>query len=209
VTAPFDPRADEIVRFWFGDALTSTEAAIARAKIWFNADPRFDAELTRRFGECPDRARQGDFDHWAREPGSVLARILVLDQFPRNMFRNTPRAFEYDALAAAAAVAAVDAGFDARLHPLLAAFMYLPFEHAEDAALQARSVQAFEALERRAPPGLEALFAGFTDYAHRHRRIIERFGRFPHRNAILGRTTSAEEAAYLEQGGDRFGVGGA
>lgn len=196
-----DPVANEILRFWFGDALAGSEEAIARSKIWFNADAQFDAELTRRFGACPERARLGDFDHWAREPESALARILVLDQFPRNVFRGTARAFAYDAAAAAAAVAAVDAGFDARLHPLMAAFMYLPFEHAEDAALQARSVAAFEALERRAPPGLEGLFAGFTDYARRHRRIIERFGRFPHRNPALGRETTPEEQSFLDAGG--------
>ena len=209
MTAAAESLPQAIVRFWFGDALASVEAATARAKVWFKADPAFDAELARRFGACPDQARSGAFDHWAREPESALARILVLDQFPRNIFRGTRAAFEYDAAAAAAATAAVDTGLDAQLHPLMTAFVYLPFEHAEDAALQARSVSAFQALEPRAPQGLEAMFAGFTDYAHRHRRIIERFGRFPHRNAILGRTSTAEEITYLEGGGDRFGVQGA
>ncbi len=201
--------ARAILEFWFGDALASTQAAEARAKLWFMADPAFDAQIRQRFGDCPRRAAAGEFDAWAAAPESALARILVLDQFPRNLYRATPEAFAYDAAAAAAAGAAVDAGFDAALHPLMAAFVYLPFEHAEDAALQERAVACYEALERRAPRGLEALFAGFTDYARRHRAIIERFGRFPHRNASLGRASTAEEVAYLDGGGERFGVRGA
>ncbi len=198
--------ANEILRFWFGDALSSVEAARSRAKAWFTADPRFDAELTRRFGSLPQRARAGELVAWADTPEMALARILVLDQFPRNIFRGTPEAFAFDDLAAAAATEAVGRGFDAQLHPLMASFVYLPFEHAESAELQARAVDCFETLQARAPQGLEAMFASFTDYAHRHRALIERFGRFPHRNAILGRPSTAEEITYLEGGAERFGV---
>jgi uncharacterized protein (DUF924 family) len=199
-------RANEVLDFWFADALESIPAAQARSAVWFKADPAFDAQLTRRFGDLPQRARAGELDPWMGEAETALARILVLDQFPRNMFRGTPEAFAFDALAAAAASQAVEAGFDRQLHPLLALFVYLPFEHAESAELQARAVACYEALQARAPHGLEALFAGSTDYAHRHRALIERFGRFPHRNAILGRASTREELAYLEGGGERFGV---
>ncbi|MGH8666533.1 MAG: DUF924 family protein [Burkholderiales bacterium] len=198
--------ADEVLRFWFGAAAASIEAAQARSKVWFKADPAFDAELTRRFGGLPERARARELDSWAGAPESALARILVLDQFPRNLFRGTRDAFAFDALAAAAATEAVGRGFDAQLHPLMASFVYLPFEHAESSELQARAVACFEALQARAPQGLETMFAGFTDYAHRHRVLIERFGRFPHRNAILGRCSTPEEIAYLEGGAERFGV---
>lgn len=201
-----DPLAQAILRFWFDDALASVDAARKRSKVWFNADPAFDAELARRFGDCPARAAAGELDAWASEPESAAARILVLDQLPRNLYRGTARAFAFDAAAAVAAEAAVAAGHDAKLHPLIAAFVYLPFEHAEDLRLQDVSVERYRALEQRAPAGLEALFKGFTDYAERHRVIIARFGRFPHRNAILGRASSAEELAYLENGGERFGV---
>lgn len=201
-----DPLAREVVRFWFADATANIEAAKTRAKVWFTADPAFDAEIARRFGDLPARALAGALDHWACDPTGALARILVLDQFPRNLYRGSAQAFAFDAKAAAAASAAVDLQFDAKLHPLMAAFVYLPFEHAEDPALQARSVRCYEALERRAPSGLEAMFASFTDYARRHAVIIDRFGRFPHRNALLGRASSAEEIAYLEGGGERFGV---
>lgn len=206
MTAPYDPLAADILHFWFGDALLSVEAARTRSKVWFNADPAFDAELARRFGGLPQRARTGDLDDWARTPETALARILVLDQFPRNVFRGRREAFAFDVLAAVAAAEAVDLGFDARLHPLQAKFVYLPFEHGERADLQARSVACFEALQTRAPPGLEAIFASSTDYARRHRALIERFGRFPHRNAILGRASTPDEIAYLEGGGERFGV---
>jgi uncharacterized protein (DUF924 family) len=124
------------------------------------------------------------------------------------MFRGTREAFAYDALAVVAATRAVDAGYDQQVHPLMALFVYLPFEHAENAELQARAVACYEALQARAPQGLEGLFASSTDYAHRHRVLIERFGRFPHRNAILGRSSTAEEIAYLESGAERFGVPG-
>ena len=198
--------ADEVVRFWFGAATASIEAAQARAKVWFKADPAFDEELTRRFGGLPQRARAGELDPWAGAPESALARILVLDQLPRNLFRGTPDAFAFDPLAAAAASEAIEHGFDAQLHPLMASFVYLPFEHAESAELQDRAVDCFEALQARAPQGLEAMFASFTDYAHRHRVLIERFGRFPHRNAILGRPSTADEIAHLASGAERFGV---
>jgi uncharacterized protein (DUF924 family) len=199
--------AEEVLRFWFDAATASVEAAQARAKVWFRADPAFDAELTRRFGSLPQRARAGELDAWAHAPESALARILVLDQFPRNLFRGKPEAFAFDPCAAAAACEAIERGFDARLHPLMAGFVYLPFEHAESAELQDRAVGCFEALQARAPQGLEAMFASFTDYAHRHRVLIERFGRFPHRNAILGRPSTADEIAYLAGGGaERFGV---
>jgi uncharacterized protein (DUF924 family) len=197
---------DEILRFWFADALSSVEAARARGKVWFTADPAVDVELTRRFGGLPQRARAGELDAWADTPETAVARILVLDQFPRNMFRATPDAFAFDDLAAAAATEAVDRGFDVQLHPLMASFVYLPFEHAESAELQARAVRCFEALQARAPQGLEPMFASFTDYAPRHRALIVRFGRFPHRNAILARPSTAEEIAYLEGGAERFGV---
>jgi uncharacterized protein (DUF924 family) len=206
MSADCEPLANEVLSFWFGAAAASIEAAQARSKVWFKADPAFDAELTRRFGGLPQRARAGELDAWARAPDTALARILVLDQFPRNLFRGTRDAFAFDDLAAAAAAEAIGLGFDARLHPLEASFVYLPFEHAESAQLQARAVACFEALQARAPQGLEAMFASFTDYAHRHRVLIERFGRFPHRNAILGRPSTAEEIAYLEGGAERFGV---
>lgn len=197
--------AGRVLEFWFGDAATSADAARARAKLWFSYDAEFDAEIARRFDDLPDRALRGELDAWTASPSTALARIIVLDQFPRNLYRDDARAFAYDALALRAATDAVTMGFDRCLHPLHALFAYLPFEHAEDARMQERSVALFEQLRTRAPPGCEQQFDGYTDYARRHRDVIARFGRFPHRNAVLNRADTPEETQYLQSGGARFG----
>jgi uncharacterized protein (DUF924 family) len=199
---------DEILQCWFGAALHNAEAARARAKLWFGCSAEFDALLSQRFGDLPHRLLGGEFHEWARTPRSALARIIALDQFPRNLFRKDPQAFAFDAAAVAAALGAVESGYDTALHPLEAVFVYLPFEHAEDLGMQARAVKSFETLQTRAPQGLEALFASFTQYAHRHQRVIAEFGRFPHRNKVLGREPTPAEQAYLRAGGERFGSGG-
>jgi len=198
-------RAADVLDFWFGPALQSPQHTIARSKVWFSYDPAFDAEIARRFGDMPLHAAHGDLDEWQRVATSALARIIVLDQFPRNLYRDDPRAFAFDRHAAEAARLAVDAGYDVVLDPRQAVFLLLPFEHAEDLALQERSVRHFESLRTRAPAGCESLFDGYLDYARRHRDVIARFGRFPHRNAVLGRESSRDEADYLASGGESFG----
>ena len=196
--------ADELHACWFGSALNDAAAARARAKVWFGHDTVFDALLATRFGDLPRQVLVGEFDHWAHVPRSALARILALDQLPRNLFRHSPQAYAFDAGAVAAAAAAVASGQDQEMHPLEAAFAYLPFEHAEDLDLQVRAVERFEALQARAPHDLHDLFASFANFAHRHHRVIQRFGRFPHRNDVLGRPSTPEERAYLANGGERF-----
>ena len=195
----------EILEFWFGDALVSAEQAKARAKLWFSRNDEFDREIERRFGLLPESAIRGELDAWRGDASSALALVLVLDQFPRNLFRGSPRAFAFDPTAREVALDAISRAFDTALDPLEAAFLYLPLEHAEDIGLQERSVALFERLIARAPPGLTALFESFADYARRHRDIVQRFGRFPHRNTILGRDPTPDEVAYLESGGDKFG----
>lgn len=196
--------ADDILECWFGDAVRDAGAAQARNKLWFGRDARFDALLAERFGDLPRRMRQGVFDAWMQAPRTSLARIIVLDQFPRNIFRASPEAYAFDQAALSAAIDAVAKHHDDALHPLEAVFMYLPFEHAEDPSMQARAVQLFESLQRRAPRELTQLFASFTDYAHRHAAVVSQFGRFPHRNEALGRASTSEENAYLAAGGQRF-----
>jgi uncharacterized protein (DUF924 family) len=198
--------AQDILAFWFADACAGPDRAQARSKVWFTHDPQFDAQLASRYGDFPRRARNGEFDAWEQDPQTAAARIVGLDQFPRNLFRGSAEAFSYDACAQQAALAMTAQGQDLLLHPLAAVFVYLPFEHAEDRALQERSVRSFEALQERVEPQWESLFRGFTDYAHRHRAVIARFGRFPHRNAALGRPSTPEETDYLASGGERFGA---
>jgi uncharacterized protein (DUF924 family) len=153
--------------------------------------------VRRRFGSCVEAALAGALPAtWAGEP---LAEILLLDQFTRNIFRGTPRAFAGDARALALARTLVDSGIHLTLHPLQRWFAYLPLEHAEDAVAQDESVRLFGALAAADPAR-----AGALDYARRHREIVQRFGRFPHRNTILGRTSSAEETAFLQQPGSGF-----
>ena len=187
----------DVLEFWFG-APGSAEHGSLR-KCWFEKDPAFDAEIRRRFLALVDEAAAGRLDDWADRPEGLLALIVLLDQFPRNLFRNAPRAFATDAQALALAQQALAQGVDALLMPVARAFIYLPFEHSEDLAMQDRAVALFAALAQHG----EA-FASYLDYAERHRDVIRRFGRFPHRNAILGRASTPEEIAFLARPGAGF-----
>ncbi len=151
-----------------------------------------------RFLATVERAAAGDLTAWEMEPRSLLALIVVLDQFPRNMFRGNARAFATDAHALAAAQRMVAAGWDQGLSPVERMFVYLPFEHAEDAAMQARALELFDRIA--AAPEL----GDVIDYARRHQAVIARFGRFPHRNEILGRVSTPEEIEFLSQPGSSF-----
>lgn len=187
----------DVLEFWFG-APGSAEHGSLR-KCWFEKDPAFDAEIRRRFLALVDEAAAGRLDDWADRPEGLLALIVLLDQFPRNLFRDAPRAFATDAQALALAQQALTQGVDAQLMPVARAFIYLPFEHSEDLAMQDRAVALFSALAQHG----EA-FASYLDYAERHRDVIRRFGRFPHRNAILGRASTPEEIAFLARPGAGF-----
>jgi uncharacterized protein (DUF924 family) len=182
----------EILSFWFGDQPLN-DAPEAR-EAWFNPTPEFDREIADRFLVNYDQTAAGDLDDLMGSAEGCLALVILLDQFPRNMFRGTARAFAADGKALAVARHALDKGFDASLPPVACLFLYLPFEHSEDRADQERSVALFEALGN----------AHWLDYAVRHRDIVARFGRFPHRNALLGRTSTAEEEDFLTQPGSSF-----
>jgi uncharacterized protein (DUF924 family) len=187
-----------VIDFWFGAPGSADDGKPRRA--WFVKDAAFDTVIRERFGAAIDKALAGTLQSWDAEgPGGTLARILLLDQFTRNAYRDTPAAFAGDALALGAARAMVDSGADAALAPLRRAFVYLPFEHAEDLQDQARAVALFSALAGT-HPGLDDML----DYARRHQAVIARFGRFPHRNAILGRESTPEEVAFLREPGSRF-----
>ena len=190
--------AQDVLDFWFLPA-ASVDYGKQRA-VWFRKDDAFDAGILERFGDLIVQAVAGGLREWdAQGPEGTLARILVLDQFTRNAWRGAPASFSGDALALAAARQLVDSGADQALSPVQRWFAYLPFEHAEDAGMQERSVALFDALARE-----NEGFEGVLDYAHRHRGVIARFGRFPHRNPILGRASTPDEAAYLAQPGSGF-----
>lgn len=195
--ATLDPQAREILDFWFG-APGSAEFGQKR-KVWFSGGAAFDALLRARYGALLDAACDGACDHWAESPLGALALIVVLDQFSRNIHRGTPRAFAADPKALALARRVVANGWDAQLpsgHHR--AFAYLPFEHDESHASQREAVRLCAGI--RAEAGCD----DYHDFALRHAAVIERFGRFPHRNAILGRASTDDEAAFLREPGSSF-----
>ena len=190
--------ARTVLDFWFGAPGTPVHGK--NRPEWFRKDAAFDAAIGTRFGALIDAAIGGGLRKWdAAGAPSALARILLLDQFTRNAFRGTARSFAGDAFALQAAQAMVATGQDLQLPPLQRWFVYLPYEHAEDLAVQEASLPLFAALGQA-----DAALAGTMEYAQRHRDIVHRFGRFPHRNAILGRASTAEELAFLQEPGSSF-----
>jgi uncharacterized protein (DUF924 family) len=181
---------EDVLSFWFaGDPSR-------KRTIWFEKDDAFDTSCG-AFAAALAQAKAGALDDWATTPRGALALVILLDQFSRNLHRGSPVAFAADAKARAVAGAAITTGFDRTVGPIERMFFYLPFEHSEDPADQEDSVRLFETLR-------DALGAETIDYAHRHRDVIRRFGRFPHRNAALGRTSTPEEEAYLAEPGAGF-----
>jgi len=186
------PLAADVLAFWFG------APPLAPRAEWFRKDAAFDAAVRDRFGVAVAAACAGAYGEWCASPQGALARIILLDQFTRNVHRGTAAAFSGDARALATADDAVARGFDGALAPIERQFLYLPFEHAEDAAMQARSLALFGALAD------ETGLASPLEWAQKHADIIRRFGRYPHRNALLGRASTPDEIAYLETPGAGF-----
>ncbi len=190
----------DVLDFWFG---TPADPGYAQPREqWFRKDEAFDQQVAARFGTLLEQALRGGTDGWVApplQPLQALARVIVLDQFTRNAFRGSARAFAGDAMALQTARALVAAGLDRGLTGVQRQFVYLPFEHAEDLAHQRTSLQLFEQLGRDEPA-----LAGLLEWARRHHDIVARFGRFPHRNAVLGRASTDEEAAFLLTPGSGF-----
>ncbi len=173
-----------ILDFWWGQA----------ADKWWVKDPGFDLEIKRRFEPTLDAAVRGELESWRAEPESCLAYILLLDQFSRNVYRDTPRSFAQDRAALAASLEGQRRGFDQKLSESQRAFFYMPMEHAENRKIQARSVAKFRSMGSQE----------YAEFAERHAEIIERFGRFPHRNKILGRKSTSAEEAFLQEPNSSF-----
>ncbi|MDP9109054.1 MAG: DUF924 domain-containing protein [Pseudomonadota bacterium] len=190
--------------FWFGAAADDKLVASQQTRLWWIKNPDTDQRIRERFAGTTAAAARGELNGWARQPAGLLALILLTDQFPRNMYRNTPAAFAHDALAQQWALDGLARGIDQRMRPIERVFMYLPLEHAESPQLQARSVELFTRLFQDVPAQHVETFRGFLVYALRHRSVISRFGRFPHRNAILGRESTPEEREFLAKPGSSF-----
>jgi len=194
-----DAAIGDVLQFWFGPPHEDAGARAARRRRWFAVDDAFDAEIRRRFGGLVCAASHRRLDHWAGTARGRLALIVLLDQFTRNVYRGLVDAYAADAYAVSLTLTGIDAGLDRSLDVFARSFFYLPLEHAEDAMLQARSVAAYERLVADAPPALRDTAEEYLRYAVAHRDVIARFGRFPARNAALGRESSADERAFLEE----------
>jgi uncharacterized protein (DUF924 family) len=195
---------DELLRFWFGDSEDDAKVGRSQASLWWRSGPETDAVLGARFGRLASAAAAGSLDHWTGSPTGRLALILLLDQLPRAIHRGTPGAFAQDTKARGVANQGLASGADRLLRPIERLFFYLPFEHSENADDQERSVELFRELAGVVPDAWRSLFDGYLDFAIRHREIIDRFGRFPHRNEILGRESTSEEVDFLKQPGSSF-----
>lgn len=198
---PAEPesRSREVLDFWFLPAAAPGHGHFRPE--WFRKDAAFDETIRARFGDLVEDALAGGLGDWEASAEGALARILVLDQFPRNLFRNQARAFAGDAAALDLAHRLVAAGRDKNLPPMQRWFVFMPFEHSEALIDQERAVALFAGLRREAQ---DAVFESAYDYALKHRDVVERFGRFPHRNAALGRLSTTAEIEFLKQPGSAF-----
>jgi uncharacterized protein (DUF924 family) len=195
---------DAVLDFWFGLPGAAMDIAARQSPLWFGKSAVNDQLVIERFAGTLIAAGRGELDHWNHAPRGQLALIVMLDQFPHHIHRDHGLSFAYDAQSLALALDMIARGNDVRVAPIERVFVYLPLEHAESMAMQDRSVALYEKLAGEAAPEERNLFDGFLDYARKHRDVVARFGRFPHRNALLGRPSSPEEIEFLEQPGSRF-----
>jgi uncharacterized protein (DUF924 family) len=195
---------ENVLGFWFGDCGPDGAIDPTRRRMWFKSGAQHDDEIRSRFGRLHERASRGGLDEWTATVRGRLALIVILDQFSRHIYRGTAQAFAQDPAAQKLTLAGIDSGIDRELAPVQRSFFYLPLEHAEDPELQALSVECYERLAAAVTDKWRKDYASFLDYARRHRDVIERFGRFPHRNAALGRPPTLEETDFLQQPGSSF-----
>jgi len=197
-------RPESVLDFWFGAPGSATGIAGRQNRLWFGKSPANDQAVIEGFTATLADATACRLDHWSGTPRGRLALVIVLDQFPHHIYRDQPQAFATDPQALNLTLAALAADEDRQLTPIERVFLYLPLEHAESLEMQDRSVALYEILAHEAAPDERALFDNFLDYARKHRDVVARFGRFPHRNAILGRLSTPDEREFLTQPGSRF-----
>jgi uncharacterized protein (DUF924 family) len=207
ITDEDERRIDKILSFWFKERELSAPQIDRRMDTWFGEDPVFDHEIRKEFADDVDNACKGRLDHWADDPRGRLALILLIDQFRRNIYRNTAQAFSMDRLALKLCVEGAMEKKDKGLTPIQKVFFYMPLQHAESAKVQAKSVELFTRLAESVSPTFQETFLTIAQFAELHRDIIDQFGRFPHRNKLLGRDNTPEEDEYLAGDAPDFGQG--
>ena len=201
--------AKKVRDFWFGKVPLAPEQLPRRMDLWFgnaseDVQRSVDEALRTRFGALVERALMGELAQWADGPRRRLSLILLLDQFPRNIHRGTARAFAGDEQALGLTLSGMQSAADAALNAVERIFFYMPLQHSESLEVQEESVAAFKRLANEAPDTIREVFKGCVTFAEKHRDVIARFGRFPHRNALLGRPSTVDEANYLREGGATF-----
>jgi uncharacterized protein (DUF924 family) len=196
--------AASICEYWFGRGENDLQVAREKSSLWWSKNESVDVEIAARFEETLRACEEGNLDHWSGKPQGLLALILLVDQFPRNIYRETPQSFAYDVLALKWCNLGLSGGLFERLRPIEQVFCYLPLEHSESLADQQKSVELYQALMERVSAEMRESFAGYVDFAKKHLAIVERFGRFPHRNKILGRPSTEEEITFLNEPGSSF-----
>lgn len=195
---------ETILEFWFGSDPDDAATARQQASLWWSKQEQVDRQIRERFEPLVKAAAAGQLQDWRQSVSGQLALIILTDQFPRNIYRDTPQSFGFDNVALALCKEGLADRSDRELRPIERVFFYLPLEHSENMTDQQECVALFRELVEEAPEAQRGSLAGFLDFAVRHCRIIERFGRFPHRNAILGRVSTAEESGFLTQPGSSF-----
>lgn len=200
-------RIDAILTFWFKEKELSAPQIDARLDVWFGDDPDFDAAIKREFADDVERASDGELKHWARDPRGRLALILLLDQFRRNIYRGKPEAFEKDKSALKLTIQGATAKMDQELSPVEKLFFYMPLQHSESLKVQKKSCEIYRHLARTVSATYKETFETAAQFAELHADIIEKFGRFPHRNRMLGRENTPEEEEYLAGDAPSFGQG--
>ncbi len=200
-------RIDAILSFWFKEQALTAPQIDRRMDIWFGEDPVFDHEIEKEFADDIDRACKGELDHWGDDPRGRLALILLIDQFRRNIHRNTADAFSKDRLALKLCVEGAMHKKDKGLSPIQKVFFYMPLQHAESRKVQAKSVELYNRLAETVSPTYRETFATVAQFAELHKDIIDQYGRFPHRNKLLNRENTPQEAEYLAGDSPDFGQG--
>ena len=193
-----------LLEWWFGTSGSAKEVAAQKGKLWFGKRDSQDLEARKRFGALAEQALAGGLTEWMQRPEGWLALVVLLDQIPRMIFRDTPKAFAGDHRAQQLVAQGIAADHDRQLQPIQRVFILLVFEHSEDLAVQNEGVSRYIELVAQQPETDRALFNDYLDYAERHQKVIGGFGRFPHRNEVLGRESTAEELEFLSKPGSRF-----
>jgi uncharacterized protein (DUF924 family) len=195
---------DSILNYWFGDLKSDEDFPVEKAKMWFQDGKSADTYIKETFGDDFKRALNGELDDWAQTPRGSLAYIILLDQFSRNIHRDEARSFEQDIKAAEISLRGISKGLDAKLRPVERIFFYMPLMHSEIKEIQEKSVEMFSKLAGEAPHAIEIPLRNSLDFAERHAAIVKRFGRFPYRNEVLGRKSTSEEVAYLQDANESW-----